>query len=173
MNPALQKSQIQNPPLKGGMNPALQKSKIKNPPLKSGVKAEIISIGTELLVGSILNTNAQFLSRQLAENAVDVYHQTTVGDNVGRLVEAFEQAAARADLVITSGGLGPTADDVTIEALSKFTRKPLKLHRPTHRHVLELLRKHQYPMTSLIAKQCYLPQDSHVIQNNHGTAPGV
>ena len=78
------------------------------------MKAEILSIGTELLVGSILNTNARFLSQKLAENAVDVYRQTTVGDNAGRIAEAFAEALRHSDAVLTSGGLGPTEDDVTL-----------------------------------------------------------
>ena len=137
------------------------------------MRAEIISIGTELLVGSIVNTNARFLSQCLAENAVDVYHQTTVGDNVKRIIEAFEQAAERSELLITSGGLGPTEDDVTLEALSKFIHKPLKRHLPTYRHVLARLKSHQYPMTPMIAKQCDIPEKSHAIKNFYGTAPGV
>ena len=137
------------------------------------MRAEIISVGTELLVGSILNTNARFLSQRLAENAVDVYHQTTVGDNVGRIMDVFEQAARRAELLITSGGLGPTADDVTLEALSAFIKKPLKTHVPTYRYIVSRLKSRQYPMTPLIAKQCNVPENSHVMKNYFGTAPGV
>ncbi len=137
------------------------------------MKAEIISIGTELLVGSILNTNAKFLAEKLAENAVDVYRQSTVGDNVGRIVAALKEAASQADLLITSGGLGPTADDVTLEALSKFISRPLALHQPTYHYIVSRLKSHGFPMTKLVSKQCYVPQNSRVIQNNQGTAPGV
>ncbi|OIO39317.1 MAG: competence/damage-inducible protein A [Candidatus Omnitrophica bacterium CG1_02_49_16] len=137
------------------------------------MKAEIISIGTELLVGSILNTNAKFLSETLAENAIDVYRQSTVGDNIDRIVAAFREAAARSDLLITSGGLGPTMDDVTFEALSKFISKPLALHRPTYRAIVSRLKRHGFQMTKLITKQCYVPQSVKVFQNDHGTAPGV
>ena len=137
------------------------------------MKAEIISIGTELLVGSILNTNAKFLSEKLAENAIDVYHQTTVGDNVERIVTALKEAASRAELLITSGGLGPTADDVTLEAISKFISKPLVLHPATYRSIVSRLKSRGFPMTKLVSKQCYVPQDSRTIQNNQGTAPGV
>ena len=137
------------------------------------LSAEIISIGTELLVGSILNTNAKFLSEKLAENAIDVYRQTTVGDNIQRIVDVFEKGAARSDILISSGGLGPTADDVTLKALSCFISKPLVLHKLTYRYVLSRLKTRGFPMTRLVAKQCYLPEGAWVIQNRFGTAPGV
>jgi nicotinamide-nucleotide amidase len=87
------------------------------------MKAEIIAIGTELLLGHIVNTNAAFLSQKLAEIGIDVYYQTTVGDNPGRLEEAIKKAAARSDIVITSGGLGPTVDDITIETIARLIKR--------------------------------------------------
>ncbi len=137
------------------------------------MNAEIISVGTELLIGAIVNTNAKFLSEKLAENAIDVYRQTTVGDNVERIVSSFKEAASRADLLITSGGLGPTADDVTLEALSRFISKPLVMHTPTYRYILSRLKSRGFPMTKLVSKQCFLPKDAKVLQNNYGTAPSV
>ena len=89
------------------------------------MKAEIICIGTELLLGSILNTNARFLAQRLAENAIDVYHHVAVGDNTSRILACLETALRRADIVITSGGLGPTEDDVTMAALSQFLKNLL------------------------------------------------
>ena len=85
--------------------------------------AEIISIGTELLLGHIVNTNTAFLSQKLAESGIDVYHTSVVGDNPGRLVESLKQALGRADIVITTGGLGPTVDDITIETITRFVGK--------------------------------------------------
>src|SRR3989338_1171747 len=114
------------------------------------MRAEIISIGTELLLGSILNTNARFLSQRLAEQAVDVYHQTTVGDNLGRIVQALENAAKCSDIVIASGGLGPTEDDVTVKALSQFLGHPLVWDAATHRHVVRRMRSHRLSMTRLV-----------------------
>ena len=87
------------------------------------MQAEIISIGTELLLGHILNTNTAFLSRKLAESGIDVYNTSVVGDNPQRLAGALAQALARSDVVITTGGLGPTVDDVTIETITKFIGK--------------------------------------------------
>ena len=84
------------------------------------MQAEIISIGTELLLGHILNTNTAFLSQKLAETGIDVYHTSVVGDNPRRIAEAIEQALGRSDAVITTGGLGPTVDDVTIETIVKL-----------------------------------------------------
>ena len=87
------------------------------------MNAEIISIGTELLLGHILNTNTAFLSQKLAESGIDVYNTSVVGDNPRRLVESLKEALNRSDIVITTGGLGPTVDDITIETLSKFIGK--------------------------------------------------
>lgn len=137
------------------------------------MRAEIISIGTELLVGSILNTNARFLSRRLADHAVDVYHQTTVGDNMGRIIDCLKTAAERSDILITSGGLGPTQDDVTVRAVARFLGKPLIFHKPTYQYILTRLKKRGLPMTKLIATQCQIPKDSRVFKNRTGTAPGT
>ena len=89
------------------------------------MKAEIIAVGTEILTGQIVNTNAQFLSEKLAEIGVDVYFQTAVGDNESRLLSLLEIAQKRSDLVILTGGLGPTEDDLTKQTLAKFLGKNL------------------------------------------------
>ncbi len=137
------------------------------------MKAEILSCGTELLLGSILNTNARFIGQKLAENAIDVYRQTTVGDNVARLVECFESAARRSDLIICSGGLGPTEDDVTAAALAQFLNLPLVIHHPTVRFVKNQLKKRGVRMTPLIARQCRVPRGAVILPNLRGTAPGI
>lgn len=89
------------------------------------MKAEIIAVGTEILTGQIVNTNAQFLSEKLAEIGVDVYFQTAVGDNEVRLLSLLEIASQRSSLVILTGGLGPTEDDLTKQTLAKFLGKAL------------------------------------------------
>jgi len=137
------------------------------------VKAEILSIGTELLLGSILNTNARFLSQKLAESGVDVYRQTSVGDNVGRIAEAFAEALRRSDAVVASGGLGPTKDDVTLEGLARFLGRPLAVHQPTWRHIKQRLESRGYKMTSLSGRQCRLPVGAIVFPNPVGTAPAL
>ncbi len=137
------------------------------------MKAEILSIGTELLVGSILNTNARFLGRKLAENALDVHRQTTVGDNAERIARAIEEAFRRADLVITTGGLGPTEDDVTVRAVARVVGRPLVLHRPTYRAIERRLKARGMRMTRLVARQCWIPAGAEVVPNANGTAAGL
>ena len=137
------------------------------------MRAEILSIGTELLLGSILNTNARFLSQRLAENAIDVYWQTTVGDNVDRIAEALDRAFSRSDLVVTSGGLGPTEDDVTTRGIARSLGVSLELHRPTYRAILRRLKIRGLRMTKLIARQCEIPAGAKTFPNLNGTAPGL
>lgn len=133
----------------------------------------MISTGTELLLGQILNTNAQFLGRELAELGIDVYFQTTVGDNAARVTEALETAMKRADLIIVTGGLGPTEDDLTKETIAKMLG--LKMH--LDEDVLSELRKffHQRgrKMPENNTKQALLPECSAAIPNKIGTAPGM
>jgi len=95
------------------------------------MRAEIVAVGTELLLGQILNTNARFLSQELAALGVDVYHRQVVGDNLGRIVRALEIARERADLIILTGGLGPTQDDLTRDAVAQHTGRNLAYHEPT------------------------------------------
>ncbi len=137
------------------------------------MNAEIICVGTELLLGSILNTNARFLSEKLAENGIDVYFQTTVGDNPGRLKEALDLASRRSDIVITSGGLGPTEDDITVRSIADFVGRPLYLHRPTFDYIRRILRQRAVPMTRLVSRQCQVPRGAIVIKNEKGTAPAL
>lgn len=137
------------------------------------MKAEILSIGTEILVGSILNTNSRFLSAKLAENAIDVYRHTSVGDNPERLKAAFKEALERSDLVITSGGLGPTEDDVTVRALASFLNRKLVLHRATYDTIAKKLKVRGRTINRLIARQCFVPQGARVFQNDMGTAPAI
>ena len=91
------------------------------------MKAEIICIGTELLVGDIVNTNSQYISKKLTDIGIDLYYQTTVGDNFERVKECLEIAFKRADLVITTGGLGPTIDDITKEVASDYFNEELEV----------------------------------------------
>ncbi|MBR6603821.1 MAG: competence/damage-inducible protein A, partial [Clostridia bacterium] len=93
--------------------------------MKKIQSAEILCVGTELLLGDIVNTNAAYLSRKLAELGISVYHQSVVGDNPERLKKALFEAAGRCDLIITSGGLGPTYDDLTKETIAEFFGKSL------------------------------------------------
>ena len=93
--------------------------------------AEILSVGTELLMGQIVNTDAQYISRRLSELGVNIYRQTTVGDNPARVREAVQTALSRADVVITTGGLGPTEDDLTKEMVAEVLGLEMELHQPS------------------------------------------
>jgi len=134
--------------------------------------AEILSIGTELLLGDIVNTNAQFLSKELAKLGINVYVETTVGDNAGRLLEAYKNAFARADLVITTGGLGPTADDLTKEVAAKYFGRALVEDASSMAALKARFAKMGGRMTANNNKQAFIPEGAVVIPNANGTAPG-
>ncbi|MEI6863128.1 MAG: competence/damage-inducible protein A [Candidatus Omnitrophota bacterium] len=137
------------------------------------MNAEIISIGTELLLGHVVNTNAAFLSEKLAEAGVDVYRHTTVGDNPARLTAAIMRALGRSDIVITSGGLGPTVDDVTIETVAHLIGRKLVLNKTILKDVKDYFRskKVKFPKESI--RQAYIPKDVRWVRNRVGTAPGL
>ncbi len=134
------------------------------------MKAEIIAVGTEILVGDILNTNAQFLSERLFALGVDVYYQTVVGDNPGRLTQAVDQAFSRADTVIFSGGLGPTDDDLTKETVAAYFNAPLLFHEEIEAQIASYLKR---PCTESNKKQAYIPEGAQILENARGTAPGI
>lgn len=135
--------------------------------------AEILCVGTELLMGQTLNTNAQFLSRRLSALGVSQYHQTVVGDNAGRLEDAYRLALSRSDVVITSGGLGPTVDDITKRVAAKVAGKPLVLFPEAEAMVRERFRQYHRDMTVNNLSQAMFTADSVLLPNAHGTAPGA
>lgn len=135
--------------------------------------AEIISVGTELLLGEILNTDAQYLSQKLSEIGVEIYHQTVVGDNEQRLRAAVMTALGRTDIVITSGGLGPTQDDITKEVVCDCMEEELVLHKESLDAMQNYFKRINKPMVSMNEKQAYMPKNGTVLPNNNGTAPGA
>lgn len=137
------------------------------------MKAEIIGVGTELLLGDIVNSNAQFLAQELAYLGIDVYHQTVVGDNEERILKAFDDAFKRCDLVITTGGLGPTQDDLTKEMAAKYFGKQLVLHEESLRYIEGYFKRNGRELKGGNRKQAYFPKDAIVLANPHGTAPGA
>jgi nicotinamide-nucleotide amidase len=137
------------------------------------MKAEIIAVGTELLMGQIVNTNAQYIARACADIGVGVYYQTVVGDNPERMMETFRIAMSRADVVICTGGLGPTQDDLTKDVLAELVRQKLVLHRPSMEKIEELFRKRNMPMVESNARQALMPEHSDPLQNDTGLAVGV
>ncbi|MBQ4347122.1 MAG: competence/damage-inducible protein A [Firmicutes bacterium] len=137
------------------------------------MKAEILSIGTELLLGDILNTNARFLARELASLGIEVYFQAVVGDNPGRLRSALEQSFSRADMVISTGGLGPTDDDLTKETVAEFFGVPLKRDEESLKRIEKFFKKIKREMTENNIKQADIPEGALVLKNPRGTAPGI
>lgn len=137
------------------------------------MKAEIISVGTEILLGDIVNTNSQFLAKELASLGIEVYHQSTVGDNKQRLLECFDESLKRSDFVITTGGLGPTGDDMTKETAAEYFGQKLELHKPSLEVLESLFVKTGKKMAENNMKQVYFPKDAIVLKNNNGTAPGA
>ncbi|MBR3765226.1 MAG: competence/damage-inducible protein A [Clostridia bacterium] len=135
--------------------------------------AEILCIGTELLMGQTLNTNAQFIARRLSALGVSQYHQCVVGDNEERLEAALRQAIARADVVITSGGLGPTLDDITKRVTAKAAGKELVQRPEAEAMVRERFRQLGREMTENNLAQAMFTPDSTVLLNEYGTAPGA
>ncbi|GMQ64528.1 competence/damage-inducible protein A [Vallitalea maricola] len=134
--------------------------------------AEIIAIGTELLLGDILNTNARYLSRQLADMGISVYYQSVVGDNVDRLQETIENAMNRTSIIITTGGLGPTTDDLSKETIAQVLGLPLIEHEESKKRIVDFFKQRDICMTENNLKQAYIPEGAVVLENDNGTAPG-
>ena len=137
------------------------------------MKAEIIAVGTEILLGDIVNTNAQFISKGLAEIGVDVYRQEVVGDNQDRLLEIFNEALSRSDIVITTGGLGPTNDDLTKETACKFFGMEVEIHQESLKQLEDYFKRIEREMVPSNLKQVYFPKEAIVLPNPNGTAPGA
>lgn len=134
---------------------------------------ELISVGTEILLGDILNTDAQYLSIELAKLGISVIHQSTVGDNRERLLAQLDEAAKRSDIIILSGGLGPTPDDLTKEVCCEFFGKEMFLHEPTVEKIKEYFSSKGIEMAQNNLKQAMLPKDCVIFPNDNGTAPGM
>lgn len=134
---------------------------------------ELISVGTEILLGDILNTDAQFLSIELAKLGISVIHQSTVGDNRERLLAQLKEAAKRSDIIILSGGLGPTPDDLTKEVCCEFFGKKMFLHEPTVEKIKTYFTTKGMEMAQNNLKQAMLPKDCVIFPNDNGTAPGM
>ena len=138
--------------------------------------AEIICVGTELLLGDIVNTNAQFLSRELAELGISVLHQHVIGDNPGRLRDLVKEAKSRSDLLVFSGGLGPTEDDLTKETVAEAFGDTLHFDEAEWQKIVDFFartgRGGRTP-TANNRKQAMVPTKGHKLPNAHGTAPGA
>lgn len=137
------------------------------------MKAEIICIGSELLLGHVINTNASFLGKELSDIGISLHYVTTVGDNIERIVESFRIACERADVIITSGGLGPTEDDLTHECIARFFGIEMDYHQEIADRITEMFKSRGRKMVPSNLKQAELPKGSEVLNNPYGTAPGI
>ena len=137
------------------------------------MRAEIISIGDELTTGQRLDTNSQWLAERLLEIGVPVAFHTTVGDQLADNVLVFRQACERADIVVATGGLGPTADDLTRHALAELAGVPLVQDDASLAHIKALFARRKREMPPANVVQAQFPQGSRPIPNPHGTAPGI
>lgn len=134
--------------------------------------AEILCIGTELLLGDIVNTNAAYLAKELAALGVEVYHQSVVGDNGERLRQSMELALTRAELVITTGGLGPTYDDISKEIAAELFEQQLVMDEHSKERLTSFFNTIHREMTPNNLKQAMMPEHAVIFENNNGTAPG-
>lgn len=139
----------------------------------SQLTAEVVSIGDEMTSGARLDTNAQWLSQRLGDLGVLVTFHSTVGDNLSHNVDVFRTAAHRADIVVATGGLGPTRDDLTREALAEVTGQSLELHQPSLDHIKNLFSKRKREMPERNVVQAMFPVGSRDVFNPQGTAPGI
>ena len=135
--------------------------------------AELITIGDELLAGQVVNSNATYIAQQINAAGIPVTKIITVGDEEEAILAALSDAWARSDVVIVTGGLGPTHDDITKKALCKLFHTDLVLHRETLENIKTLLAKRNLPWTELVREQAMVPSSATVIHNRMGTAPGM
>lgn len=137
------------------------------------MRAEIVMIGTELLLGQIVDTNAAYMAETLAENGINLYRKTTVGDNPDRIREALDAALRHSDAVLTSGGLGPTEDDITRECVAELLGRPLEYRHDLFDDLKARFARFRFTMSENNKKQAYAPRGATAIDNPNGTAPGL
>ncbi|MDE7199503.1 MAG: competence/damage-inducible protein A [Lachnospiraceae bacterium] len=134
---------------------------------------EIIAVGTEILLGNIVNTNAAYLAEKCAALGLSCYHQDVVGDNEERLAETLKLALSRSDIILLSGGLGPTQDDLTKEVAARVFGKELYLHEPSREAIRQFFSERKLEITENNWKQAMVPEGCIVVDNPGGTAPGI
>ncbi len=137
----------------------------------ASMQAEIVSVGSELLLGQIVDTNSAVIGRHLAAIGLDLYYKTTVGDNLSRLTAVLRQALARSEVVITTGGIGPTADDVTREAVAAATGRELEFSEHLMAQIEAFFRARGFKLSPSNRRQAFIPRGAIPIENPVGTAP--
>ena len=135
------------------------------------VRAEIVAIGTEMLLGDLIDTNSAFIAQQLKAVGVNMYFKTIVGDNLDRISFAIGQSHDRSQVVITSGGLGPTVDDLTRECVARVMGVELEFRQELYDYIEKYFVRRGFKMTENNRKQAFVPQGATVIENPRGTAP--
>jgi nicotinamide-nucleotide amidase len=137
------------------------------------MRVEIVAVGTELLLGQIADTNGQWLGEQLAASGIDSHFHQVVGDNHARIVLAFQTALARSDAVIVCGGLGPTQDDITRDAIAEVADRPLELHEELVERIEQMFASRGRTMSENNRLQAMVPRGARIIDQTRGTAPGL
>ena len=135
--------------------------------------AEIITIGDEILIGQIVDTNSAWLGTELSNIGISVKQITSVSDDKQHILEALALAEKRADIIIITGGLGPTKDDITKYTLCEYFKTSLVMNNEVLKHVTAFFEKRKRPMLEVNNKQAEVPANCEVLFNNHGTAPGM
>ena len=136
------------------------------------MKAEVIAIGSELLLGQIVDTNTSYIAKRLAENGIELVQATTVGDDLHRMIEVIKEAIGRYPIVITTGGIGPTEDDLTREAIAEVFQRPLVFQLYLMEQIEAIFKRRGFRMSENNRKQAYIPEGAIPIENPKGTAPG-
>ncbi len=160
-------------------NKCLLKSKIKLIlsclilKIKSHLKSEIITIGDEILIGQILDSNSKWMAEQLNAIGVEVYQITSIHDDELHILDALMEAESRVDIILITGGLGPTKDDITKLTLAKYFDDKLVLHNDIVNHIKELFKKINYPFSEINKQQALVPSKAKPLMNHYGTAPGM
>lgn len=137
------------------------------------MNAEIISIGDELLIGQVVNTNASWMAAEINKAGIRVGHISSISDNEDDICNALDEASGRADVVLITGGLGPTKDDITKHVLAKYFDSKLVFHEPSFEQVKQLFKVRNYEVTPINRKQAEIPANCIPLHNEHGTAPGM
>jgi len=141
--------------------------------IKSYLKAEIITIGDEILIGQILDSNSKWMAEQLNAIGVEVYQITSIHDDETHILNALAEAESRVDIILVTGGLGPTKDDITKLTLAKYFNDKMVLHDKIVNHIKELFKKINYPFTEINKQQALIPSKAEALMNYYGTAPGM
>lgn len=137
------------------------------------MRADILSIGDELLIGQTVNTNASWIGKELSMRGIRIMQTTAIPDDEEKIIEAIDDAVKRSEIVIITGGLGPTKDDITKHTLCKYFQTKLVLHQPTLKKVEDFFLKRNRPMLDVNIKQAELPESCVILNNNYGTAAGM